>query len=181
MMFIHRLSLLAALFLAEFVITSETVADGTASSSKQDQEYLLQIDGNLVSLQATDIPLVQIIEDIGKRMHIKVVVQIPKDERVTAQFESLPLEKALQRLSQNHALMTDKEAGTISKIFLLPKGQEAPMEQAVVSPPEPVSLPESTSAHMTGKARSGDQPESKQPKPFEFTFDPSQIDPQKPH
>ena len=175
-MFAYRFLLLAVFSIVGFTQLS---AAETASNTKPGKDYLLQIEGGLISLQATDVPLIQIVEDIGKQLDIQVVVQIPEDERVTVQFESLPLDEALQRLSQNHALMTDKDARTISKIFLLPKGQEAPMEQAVVSTPEPVSLPES-SAQTTREARSGNQPESKESKPFEFTFDPSQFEPQNP-
>ena len=163
-----------------FVLTDQSTADGTTGEKKQDQDYGLRIESDLISLQATDIPLIQIVEYIGEQMDIQVIVQIPRDERITTQFEALPLEKALQRLSQNHALVTDKEAGTISKIFLLPKGQETPMEPAAVSLPEPVSLPESASVDADAVGRTEDQADPKQPKPFEFTFDPSQFEPQHP-
>ena len=171
---VPRLSLGVALFLTGFALASTSTADDPASHNQPAQQYLLQIAGDRISLQATDIPLIQIVEDIGERMDIQVVIQVPKEEWVTVKFEALPLEKALQRLSKNHALVTDKEAGRISKIFLLPKGHEdSPMERAAVSSPEPVS-----DAQAAGPTE--DPADTKQSKPFEFTFDPSQFEPQTP-
>jgi len=173
--FMRRVLSPVALYLLTLVLASQLTAAETRSDSTQHQNYALQIEGGLISLQATDVPLIQIIEDIGAQMDIEVVIQIPKDEQVTARFEALPLEKALQRLSQNHALMTDKEAGTISKIFLLPKGQEAKMGRADVLSREPVSVGVKTL--RTSEDHSSEQStHTKQPKPFEFTFDPSQFE-----
>ena len=54
------------------------------------------------------------------------------------------------------------------------------MEPAAVSLPEPVSLPESASVDADAVGRTEDQADPEQSKPFEFTFDPSQFEPQHP-
>ncbi len=161
-----------ALCLAGCLAISQSVSAGAGEGNQKQPDYALEIRGESISLQATDVPLSRIILDIGQRMNIQVVAQIGDSERISAEFKDLPLEKALRRLSRNHALIIDDEGGAISKIFLLPRGRDAPSDQAGAPAG---SLPSPGSAPADARARAEDRP-----KPFEFQLDPSQSKPSKP-
>ena len=80
----------------------------------------------VISLNANNASLKDVIEDIGRRMDIDVEVVSTVDEKITEKFDGLSLETALERLSANYAYILDseKEDGKIRKIVLLSRGKE---------------------------------------------------------
>ncbi|RJQ46342.1 MAG: hypothetical protein C4538_07005 [Nitrospiraceae bacterium] len=113
-------------------------------------DFDLVIRDGFISLNARDASLKKIAEEIGRRMGIKVDVHIAEDEKITEQFDRLPLEEALKRVSANYAylLNSEKEKGKIIRIVLLKKGHE-------------------------GKVAASRPDQKKQPQePFKFEFDP---------
>jgi len=95
------------------------------SKSTRQAPFTLTIENNLISLTARDASVKAILEELGRRMNIAVVAAIPADETITTEFNRLPLKEALNKLSQNHAYVTDsaKETGRITKIMVTPGGR----------------------------------------------------------
>jgi hypothetical protein len=117
-------------------------------------DFVLTVKDNLISLKAKDASLKDILEEIGRRMKIDVVATIPEKEKLTAEFEKLPLEQAVQRLSTNYSyqidseksgkpitklIVLDKEAGTVRTIADRDKDQKSakPNEETATQQPEP--------------------------------------------
>ena len=118
----------------------------------------LVIKDNLISLNAKDASLKQIVEEMGRRMDIKVDVHIAEDEKITEQFDRLPLEDSLKRLSTNYVylLNSEKEKGKTARIVFLKKGTTEKVKGQSI---------------MT--ARESRKGMSKKSEPFKFEFDPS--------
>jgi hypothetical protein len=131
------------------------------------KDFDLVIQDDLISLDARDASLKEIVEEIGRRMDIEVDAQIGEDEKVTEQFEKLSLEEALDRLSANYAYLLDpdKEKGKIKKIVLLSKGSEG--KGMIMSRPSPTTQ----SQQVEEKAEQTEE----RPEPFKFEFDPSKY------
>jgi hypothetical protein len=62
--------------------------------------FVLTIHEGLLSIRATEASLPEILDTIGRRMHIEVVMQLPADQKITLAFDRLPLDAALKRLGR---------------------------------------------------------------------------------
>jgi len=89
----------------------------------------------LISLRANQASLKAIVEQIARELKIELQAKIGNNEKVTEEFNNLPLERALKLLSHNYITVTERKSGKIAKIFLLPQGQEAPTLITEVRPP----------------------------------------------
>ena len=143
---------MSMIFVGTFAIAGEETERKTG--------FDLVIKDNLISLNAKDASLKQIVEEIGRRMDIKVDAHIAEDEKITEKFERLTLEDALKRLSVNYVylLNSEKEKGKIARIVLLKKGTK-----------------EKGSGQSIMTARESQKDVSKKPEPFKFEFDPSEV------
>ncbi len=150
-------------------VAGERVNGEPTKESVSGPSYSLTIEENMVSLKATDASLKKIIEDIGKRMKIEVNMMLPEDEKVTVEFDKLPLKDALERLSSNYAYLTnsEKQDGRITKIMVLPKGEGTGHSRGVKV--ETIKNKSSQSNTQVNPKK-----EQQKPEPFKFGFDPSQ-------
>ena len=144
------LGCLIALVLINFSLAS--LAADSAIYSNPPSSFSVTDEQGLISVKAVDAPLKLVIEEIGQRLGIEVDGKISDDERVTADFEKLPLEQAIKQLTARYAYFHEKADGRITRIVLFPEGQEAPVSRIGSVPKE---------------IRDG-------PEPFKFEFDPSQ-------
>ncbi len=128
------------------------------SNSPNKAEMILTIEEELISLDAKDVSLKEIIEEIGSKMKVEVVGSIACEEMITLKFDMLSIEDALRKLSTSYGYVMDSETEEekITKIIVLPKGNEA------------VSHIPTTKEHESKK-------QSKRPEPFKFEFDPSEF------
>jgi type II secretory pathway component GspD/PulD (secretin) len=100
-------------------------------------DFVLTVKDNLISLKAKDASLKEVLEEMGRRMKIDVVASLPDNRKITAEFEKLSLEEAVNRLSTNHSNVMDSTKGgrKITKIIVLAKAKETalsrPMESAI--------------------------------------------------
>src|SRR5262245_41746240 len=87
---------------------------------------VLTVKDNLISLKAKDASLKEILEEIGRRMKIDVIAGIPDTTKITAEFDDLSVEEAVNRLSTNYSYVMDSTTGQrkITKIIVLEKGKE---------------------------------------------------------
>jgi len=92
--------------------------------SESQADYILLVKESLVSLKAKDASIKEILEEIGRRMKIEVVANIPKEEKITIEFDMLYLGDAIKRFRTSYAYITEteKEKGKITKIVAVPKG-----------------------------------------------------------
>jgi len=154
----------------------------TEGASASTGNFVLRVEANRVSLDAQDASLRAILEEIGQKMDLEVLGEIPAQETITAEFQNLPLEEALHRLSSNFGYQMKSEQGgqEISKIFILPKGTGPanakrntkavePSGETVPQNSEPILQAESA------KENESDKEKPTRPEPFKFEFDPSAM------
>jgi hypothetical protein len=93
-------------------------------NSESQADYVLSVKEGLVSLKAKGAPFKEILEEIGRRMNIEVVADVPKDEKITIEFDMMYLGDAIKRFKTSYAYITntEKEKGKITKIVVVPKG-----------------------------------------------------------
>ncbi len=157
-------------------------ADGNPEAKSEDKaDFVLTINEGLISLNAKNASLKEIVEEIGRRMKIEVDAHIPKDEKVTLEFEKLSLEDAIKRLSTNYVCLMDskKEEGRITKIVLLPKGEGTVLSIPVTKEPEVIEgqkvvRPESALREKSTQPKPEEavKEKSPHPEPFKFEFNP---------
>ncbi len=157
----HRFKLIMGIMFLLSLLTApssmygETADKESESNSPNKAEMNLTIEEELISLVAKDVPLKEIIEEIGSKMKVEVVGSIACEEMITLKFDMLSIEDALRKLSTSYGYVMDSETEEekITKIIVLPKGSEA------------VSHIPTTKEHESKK-------QSKRPEPFKFEFDP---------
>ena len=149
-------------------------------------DYVLTIEKGLLSLFAKDASIKQIVEEIGREMNIEVEALIPQNDRITVEFQALPLEDALKRLSSNYYLQYSKaenDKDKIGKIVLLPEGEgkgQSAMPHAGGADVRVVGTqktPGKTAREQVTEAsqeKASKKPKEKEttPKPFKFEFNP---------
>ena len=93
-------------------------------NSESQTDYVLMVKGSLISLKAKDASLKEILEEIGGKMKIEVVANIPSEEKITVELDMMYLGDALKRFRTNYAYITEseKERGKITKIVVVPTG-----------------------------------------------------------
>ena len=84
-------------------------------------------------------------------MKIDVVTGIPDTKKITAEFENLSVEEAVNRLSTNYSYVMDSTNGErkITKIIVLEKGKETELstpttKESTIKKEEKSAKPEST-------------------------------------
>ena len=145
-----------------------------AEKSQRDSSGTFQVKVSLgyLSLEATEAPLVQIFQEIGKQANITVDSNIAPEEKVTIRLERVPLEDGIRQLAKNVSVfyMENPKDKTrrISRIVVVSEGKESVPVQTKTSPqPEKVKEPAPQAA--TKKP-------APQPEPFKFEFDPGKFD-----
>jgi hypothetical protein len=132
--------------------------------------FILNIQGDLVSLQATQASIKELIEEIGRRMDIEVVARLPSQERITIAFDKLPIAEAMKRFGRdvNYVVVEEagKGSGKITKIIVFPKRDGVP-------PARPGGqLAEGSATPEPRQQQPAVPEESPRPQPFRFEFNP---------
>ena len=135
----------------------------------------------MLSLQAQDASLKEIIQALGQQLGLETMVQIPDEARVTMAFDHLPIAEALQALRQ-HAIIAyvvqdgGDVPGTITKLFASPKGGwTAPATDAAQATDSRANeRPVGPERRVRELSPSEDAPH---PRAFRFDLDPSQVIP----
>jgi hypothetical protein len=139
-------------------------------------DFVLTVKGNLISLEAKNASLKEILEEIGRKMNIEVLALLSEQEKITTEFETLPLEEAIERLIRNYPhLVVSKEGDRrITRIVALQKSGDPVQSQPAVKGPES-NRPEKSIKLESQMREEAVKKESPQPEPFRFQFDPSQY------
>ena len=154
----------------------------TPRASASTGNFVLTVEANRLSLDAQDASLRAILVEIGRKMHLEILGEIPAQETITVAFHNLPLEQALHQLSSNFGYqMKSKKGGQeISKIFILPKGTGPANAKRNTKEVEPSGETEPQNFEPILQAESAKENESDKekptrPEPFKFQFDPSAL------
>jgi type II secretory pathway component GspD/PulD (secretin) len=140
-------------------------------------EILLTIQDNLISLNANEASLKEIIEEIGRKMNIEVVAHLSRKEKVSIEFYRLKIDEVLIELREYVKIAyiiknSEIGQGKISKIIVFPKMQATelsrPMTQLEIRQSENSVKPESSVGEETAK-------QDPRPGPFKFEFDPTKY------
>lgn len=120
------------------VFNANSLPAQNPATAKVKPAFLLTVQDNLISLKATDASLIEVLEEIGRRIKIEVVAPLREQEKVTTEFNQLPLEEAIKKLTPNysHAMVSDEGGKKISKVIILQKSNTV-LSKAVVTVPEP--------------------------------------------
>lgn len=74
-------------------------------------DYVITVKSNRISLKAMDASLKEIVEELGRKTNIDVVAAISASKKITAAFENLSIEEAVERLSTNYSYVMDSTKG----------------------------------------------------------------------
>lgn len=170
---------LASLLFLHAVLNAANLSAQNQPAVKPKPAFVLTVQDNLVSLKAKDAALIEVLEEIGKRMKVEIVGAVSEKEKVTAEFEKLPLEEAIKRLTPNysHAMVSDPSGKGISKIIVLQKGGETARPIPATKPAE-IKRPETKPAPSVKQEVIEEKPPVQQ-EPFKFEFDPSKLEKRK--
>jgi len=155
---------------------SKIVPQGSLQEDRNSKSnFALNIKDNLISLDAKDASLVEIVEELGSRIKIDVITKIPEEEKITIKVEKLPLEAAIERLREFADIAyirdSEKEDAKITKILVFPKGKaEMPFKSGASAAEESVEALE-----VDGEEEEAGEEETQRPEPFKFEFDPSEY------
>jgi hypothetical protein len=151
-------------------------ADGSPKGNPAAKaDFVLTVKDSLISLKANDASLKEVLEEIGRRMNIEVLALLPEQEKITTDFETLPLQEAIERLIRNypHLVVSQEGDRRITRIVALQKSGDPVASKPATSRPDTKKdeTPIKLESQMREQAVRKDSP---QPEPFRFQFDPSQ-------
>src|SRR3990172_4136181 len=171
-----------SLLLAAIFINPNSFSAQNQSQESVKRNFVLTIQDNLLSLKATDASLLEILEEVGRRMKIEIVAAVLEKEKITAEFDKLSLEDAIKRLTPNysHAMISEPGGKKISKIIVLQKGGETarpiPATKAPeIKRPETVARPAPAVKKETVREKAPVEPQPS----FKFEFDHWQFEKRK--
>ena len=87
----------------------------------------------LVSVNAVDAQLISIIDAIRPSAKVAIEGSISAQDRVTASFHSLPLEKAIAKLTDRYIYVQDEADGPVTRIVLFREGETVALPQSKTS------------------------------------------------
>ncbi len=157
----HRFKLIMGIMFLLSLLTApssmygETADKESESNLPNKAEMILTIEEELISLNAKDASLKEIIEEIGSKMEFEVVGSIDSEEKITLIFANLSIEDALKKLTTSYGYVMDAESEgkNITKIIVLPKGRKTAPSSSTTNESEP-------------------REKKKRPEPFKFEFNP---------
>lgn len=155
---------------------------------KEQKDFTLTVDKDLITLEAKDASLKSVLEGIGCLMKFEVVSHISENEKITTSFNALSVEETLNKFLSHANIVKFKSKGRINKIMVtaLKPGQmpapppppavkqEEPKEPQAIEPLEPT---ETIKQKFPSTPSSSEQVKDEKDKsePFKFEFDPSKY------
>jgi len=90
-------------------------------------DYELIVEGDLVSLEATQAPLAQVLGDLGKKAGFEVDAETSEDVTVTLDFKKHSVDDAITALCKpvGYLLVRDPANNRIRKVVLTPNNVQA--------------------------------------------------------
>lgn len=105
------------------VIVAFTVTPLLANETHEKSHLVVIVKDGLVSVDAENILLSEVLEEIGGKSTPSFEVKSFTTRRITASFENRPLKEAVSQLAKkNYAIVFNKQTNRLKTIFLLPEG-----------------------------------------------------------
>ena len=164
------LSIGPTLFLLFLLLTGVGVARSGQPALAPGQSpgtWQVKVNQGSLSLEATQAPLIQIFQEIGKQAKITLDSNIGPEAKITIHLDRVPLEDGIKQLAKNVTVFYTEnpkdKTRRISRVVVLSEGKEsAPKQTKASSEPEKINKP------------------APQPEPFKFEFDPGKVAKEKP-
>ncbi len=133
----YQIRMVNVVFLLVFVfvlslLVIPTAIFGEVEGKKSEEELEYNTDFDLlikegyITLSANEASLKDILKEIGSRMNIEVVGNIPEEEKISVAFHNFFIVEALEKLGVNYGCIKDTEGGEkrIVKIIILAVGDD---------------------------------------------------------
>jgi hypothetical protein len=97
---------------------------GVSSNVDAEPAYDLIIEGDKVSLRIENGRLVDVVEDLGRRLGFEVVATSVSDRRISTEFQGLPPREAIRRICESvgYVEVPDPTTGRIMRLVLTAGG-----------------------------------------------------------
>jgi len=145
------------LVLGSLILAGTVVAcppPSRANTALAPGDFRLTVTDSAVSVEANEANIAAIFAAISQQAGIAIVVHHGVDQTITTHFVQVPFREAFKRLAPNIVILDAHGAQAppyrVAKVYVLPEGQSSVLQDTQV--PQVVT----------------------RPKPFTFTFDPSQ-------
>jgi hypothetical protein len=111
-----------------------------AARDARADERVIQYDKDALTVRLTNVPLSDVIDELGRQSGAEIRGQVRAPRDVTVEFDAVPLPEALHRLlgDQNFALIYG-DGGKLAAVRLLGGPQAAPSEKPPTTPPQTAS------------------------------------------
>jgi len=162
-----KLILASMLLAGMFAVVVQSAEQSRTAKTQSSGTFQVKVSQGDLSLEATQAPLVQIFQKIGKQAKITFDSNIGPEEKVTIHLDRVPLEEGIKRLAKNVTVFYTENAKDksrrISRVVVLSERKEgAPVQFKASTQPVKVNKP------------------APQPEPFKFEFDPGKFAKEKP-
>jgi hypothetical protein len=150
------LSLLIPLLLLVF---SAVEAQKVGIAKTQSGKFQVKVTNGYLSLEATEAPLGQLFEEIGKQARITIESNIAPEEKITIRLDRVPIEAGIRQLAKNVTVFYGEDPNNktprIARVAVLSDRKEG----------------------VSGRtqASSAEVNEPPQSEPFKFEFDPGKF------
>lgn len=95
--------LLAALLLLVHLSQAQDAYPDTQAMTQISKSYLhVEITGDIVTVQVRDVAIQDLLAEIARQSNLTMVLPAPLSERISLEFDRLPLPKALVRILRKH-------------------------------------------------------------------------------
>jgi tetratricopeptide (TPR) repeat protein len=105
---------------------------GTAPAANS-EHFTVSESGGFISVAAVDAPLKSVIAAVRRQVEIDVDGEVAEEDRVTANFDQLPLEQAIAKLTDRYVFVHDETDGRLIRIVLFRQGEDAPPAPPAIS------------------------------------------------
>lgn len=123
--------LLSALLALCVLIVAMLNASSVLATPAYQSDIKVHVDeAGLVSVSAVNAPLNAVIDAIRPQVELEIQGSISAEDRVTADFQSLPLEKAIAKLTDRYIVVHDEAGGPVTRVVLFRQGEAIALPQA---------------------------------------------------
>jgi hypothetical protein len=119
-------SLVSQLSASPLVTNSLTSTGGERS--------LIRVQEGSVSIKVAEAPLEDVLREIASQSRIRLVLQGSREEKISAEFQSVRLEEALRRLIKENFLLMYSPDGQLAGVVVLSFGTSVPSPFSVSLP-----------------------------------------------
>ena len=166
-------AILAAMFFAGTLHIAEAAEQFRPLQTQSPGKFQVKVTKGELSLEASQAPLAQVLEEIGKQAKITIDSNIGPEEKITTSLNRVPIEDGINQLAKNvtvfYAQGPNDKTRRIERVVVLSERKEITPAPA---PAKGSSQAEKRSAPSPEPAKANKR---SQPEPFKFELDPRKF------